>query len=263
MDPHTPLSKTPKVRATPGATNRAIPSNRRHSSLPAPSSQTGRKSGFSRLSTIVGSSSVSNLSPRQIKRPDSKLANRPRWNGSTNTSDVDTGHNFKPLTLTTPSPYAKTSPSVQRSAGSATPGSGASKLPIIRSPNARASSASPRVETPTRNTHSSLSFRERLASPGANTQPLPKPRLASHLSTTALSGRRSSLQASRSIGDDGDNRHSRPASSLATMSRRISLLPQPRAETGRASPAAVAGARSAMRKPSPAEPKDSKPRWRH
>lgn len=263
MDPHTPMSKPPKVRATPGATNRTIPANRRHSSLPAPTSQTSRKSGFSRLSTIPGSSSATNLSASQIKRPDSKLAHRPRWNGSTNTSDVDTGHNFKPLTLTTPSPYAKTSPSMQRSAGSTTPGSSTSKLPTLRSPNVRASSASPRVETPTRNAHSSLSFRERLASPGANTQPLPKPRLASHLSTTALSGRRSSLQASRSIGDDGEGRHSRPASSLATMSRRISLLPQPRAETGRASPAAVAGARSAMRKTSPAEPKDSKPRWRH
>lgn len=261
MDPQTPMSKPPKVRVTPGATNRAIPPNRRHSSLPAPTSQTGRKAASSRLSTISTSSSATNLSASQIKRPDSKLAHRPRWNGSTNTSDVDTGHNFKPLSLTTPSPYAKTSPSMQRSVGSTTPGSSTSKLPTLRSPNARASSASPRVETPTRTAHSSLSFRERLASPGANTQPLPKPRLASHLSTTALSGRRSSLQTSRSIGDD--DRHSRPASSLATMSRRISLLPQPRADTGRASPAAVAGARSAMRKPSPAEPKDSKPRWRH
>ncbi|RBR24580.1 uncharacterized protein FIESC28_02630 [Fusarium coffeatum] len=261
MDPQTPMSKPPKVRATPGATNRAIPPNRRHSSLPAPTSQTGRKAASSRLSTISTSSSATNLSASQIKRPDSKLAHRPRWNGSTNTSDVDTGHNFKPLSLTTPSPYAKTSPYMQRSVGSTTPGSSTSKLPTLRSPNARASSASPRVETPTRTAHSSLSFRERLASPGANTQPLPKPRLASHLSTTALSGRRSSLQTSRSIGDD--DRHSRPASSLATMSRRISLLPQPRADTGRASPAAVAGARSAMRKPSPAEPKDSKPRWRH
>ncbi|KAF9762729.1 hypothetical protein IL306_003349 [Fusarium sp. DS 682] len=263
LDPHTPLSKTPKVRATPGATNRQIPSNRRHSSLPAPTSQTGRKPGFSRLSTITGSSSSMSLPPSQIKRPDSKLAQRPRWNASTNTSDVDTGHNFKPLTLTTPSPYAKNSPVAHKSVGSTTPGSGTSKLPTLRSPLARASSASPRVEeTPTRSGHSNLSFRERLASPGANSQPLPKPRLASHQSTTALSGRRSSLQTSRSIGPEGD-RHSRPASSLATSSRRISLLPQPKAETGRASPASVSSVRSTMRKPSPAEPKDSKPRWRH
>ncbi|RKK81452.1 hypothetical protein BFJ69_g3732 [Fusarium oxysporum] len=262
LDPHTPLSKNPKVRATPGAANRQIPSNRRHSSLPAPTSQTSRKSGFSRLSTITGSSSTASLPPSQIKRPDSKLAHRPRWNASTNTSDVDTGHNFKPLTLTTPSPYAKKSPVAHKSAGSTTPGSGTSKLPTLRSPLARASSASPRVdETPTRGSHSNLSFRERLASPGANSQPLPKPRLASHQSTTALSGRRSSLQASRSIGPDGD-RHSRPASSLAMSTRRISLLPQP-TETGRASPASVSSIRSTMRKPSPAEPKDSKPRWRH
>ncbi|KLP03872.1 MUC1 Extracellular alpha-1,4-glucan glucosidase [Fusarium fujikuroi] len=262
LDPHTPLSKNPKVRATPGAASRQIPPNRRHSSLPAPTSQTSRKSGFSRLSTITGSSSTTSLPPSQIKRPDSKLAHRPRWNGSTNTSDVDTGHNFKPLTLTTPSPYAKKSPVAHKSAGSTTPGSSTSKLPTLRSPLARASSASPRVEeTPTRGSHSNLSFRERLASPGANSQPLPKPRLASHQSTTALSGRRSSLQASRSIGLDGD-RHSRPASSLAMSSRRISLLPQP-TETGRASPASVSTVRSTMRKPSPAEPKDSKPRWRH
>ncbi|KAM0225756.1 hypothetical protein ACHAPQ_001180 [Fusarium lateritium] len=261
LDPHTPMSKPPKVRATPGATNRQIPANRRHSSLPAPTSQPGRKPGFSRLSTVSASSSTTSLSASQIKRPDSKLAHRPRWNGSTNTADVDTGHNFKPLTLTTPSPYAK-SPAAHRSAGSTTPNSGNSRLPTLRSPLGRASSASPRVdETPTRNGHSRLSFRERLSSPGANTQPLPKPRLASHQSTTALSGRRSSLMASRSIGVDGDSRPSRPASSLATASRRISLLPQPRSETGRASPAAIAGARSAMRKP--AEPKDSKPRWRH
>ncbi|KAH7256972.1 cortical protein KAR9-domain-containing protein [Fusarium tricinctum] len=261
LDPHTPMAKPPKVRATPGATNRQIPTNRRHSSLPAPTSQPGRKPGFSRLSTISASSSTTNLSASQIKRPDSKLANRPRWNASTNTADVDTGHNFKPLTLTTPSPYAK-SPVAHRSAGSTTPNSGNSRLPTLRSPLGRASSASPRVdETPTRSGHSRLSFRERLSSSGTNTQPLPKPRLASHQSTTALSGRRSSLMASRSIGVDGDNRPSRPASSLATASRRISLLPQPRSETGRASPAAIAGARSAMRKP--AEPKDSKPRWRH
>ncbi|KAF5025036.1 hypothetical protein F66182_2904 [Fusarium sp. NRRL 66182] len=264
IDPHTPTSKPPKARATPGANNRPIPSNRRHSSLPAPTSQPGRKPGFSRLSTVIDSSYTTNIPASQIKRPDSKLAQRPRWNASTNTIDVDTGHNFKPLTLTTPSPYAKKSPTVPRSGGSATPGSSTSKLPTLRTPIARASSASPKVdETPTKTGHSNLSFRERLGSPGANTQALPKPRLASHQSTMALSGRRSSLQASRSV--DGD-RQSRPASSLAMASRRTSLLPQPRAteaEFGRASPLPSSGSRLGMRRPSPAEPKDSKPRWRH
>jgi hypothetical protein len=154
LDPHTPMPKPPKVRATPGATNRQIPANRRHSSLPAPTSQPGRKPGFSRLSTISTSSSTTSLSASQIKRPDSKLAHRPRWNGSTNTADVDTGHNFKPLTLTTPSPYAK-SPVAHRSAGSTTPNSSNSRLPTLRSTLGRASSASPRVdETPTRSGHS-------------------------------------------------------------------------------------------------------------
>ncbi|KAM5355882.1 hypothetical protein ACJ41O_002528 [Fusarium nematophilum] len=268
LDPHTPVSKPPKMRSTPGAGTRPIPSNRRHSSLPAPTSQLGRKPGFSRLSTVTGSSSTTNIPASQIKRPGPILPHRPRWNTSTNTMDVDTGHNFKPLSLTTPSPYAKKSPVAHRSAGSTTPGSSNSRLPTLRSPLARASSESPRVdETPTRTGHSRLSFRERLASsPGPNAQPLPKPRLPSHNSMTALSGRRSSLQAARSIGVEGENRPSRPASSLATTSRRTSLLPQPKGkegETGRASPQAVAGARIAMRKPLPPDPKDSKPRWRH
>ncbi|KAF4971653.1 hypothetical protein FZEAL_9780 [Fusarium zealandicum] len=267
MDPHTPTSKPPKVRPTPGATTRPIPSNRRHSSLPAPTSQIGRKSGFSRLSTVTGSSSSTNVPAGQPKRPDLTLPHRPRWNGSANTSDVDTGHNFKPLTLTTPSPYAKQGPAIHRSAGSTTPGSSASKLPTLRSPLPRASSESPRVdETPTRTGHSRLSFRERLASPGPNSQALPKTRLAPHNATTTLSGRRTSLQAPRSVTSVGETRQSRPASSLASSSRRTSLLPQPRAiewETGRASPQAIAGARSAMRKSPPADPKDLKPRWRH
>ncbi|KAF4982731.1 hypothetical protein FDECE_17449, partial [Fusarium decemcellulare] len=263
LDPHTPTSKPPK-RRTPAANSRPIPANRRHSSLPAPTSQLPRKPPVPRLSTVTGSSSMTNIPASQIKRPVSTVPHRPRWNTSTNTTDVDTGHNFKPLTLTTPSPYARKSPGVQRSAGSTTPGSSTSKLPTLRSPLARAASESPKVdETPTRTGHSRLSFRERLASPGANTQPLPKPRLPSHNSAIALSGRRSSLQASSSISVDGEGRQSRPASSLAATSRRISLLPQPKAkegETGRDSPA---GARMAMRRAPPLEPKDHKPRWRH
>lgn len=268
LDPHTPVSK-PKKRSTSGPGNRVPPTNRRHSSLPAPASQAGRKPGFSRLSTISGATPSSGSDPSaahasEIRRPGSTIAQRPRWNSSTNTVDVDTGHNFKPLNLTTPSPYAKKSPALHRSSGSTTPGSG-SKLPTLRSPLARSSSESPRVdETPTRSGYSRLSFRERLASPGPSAQqPLPKPRLASHTSLTALSGRRSSLQASRSIDTEPS---SRPASSLATTSRRISLLPQPKGrepETGRASPQAIAGARIAMRKVPVPEIKDSKPRWRH
>ncbi|KAG0637644.1 hypothetical protein HOY80DRAFT_889281 [Tuber brumale] len=40
--------------------------------------------------------------------------NRPRWNSSTNTNDSPFGHNFKPLNLTTPSPYRKNPPNANR-----------------------------------------------------------------------------------------------------------------------------------------------------
>ncbi|KAF7539015.1 hypothetical protein G7Z17_g12507 [Cylindrodendrum hubeiense] len=269
LGPHTPTAKPPKLRSANGSNARTIPSNRRHSSLPAPTSHLGRKPGFSRLSTVASSSSSHNIPASQIRRPGPAPSNRPRWNGSSNTIDVDTGHNFKPLSLTTPSPYAKGSPSAQRSANSVTPGS-ASKLPTLRSPMARASSESPRVsprvdDTPTRTGHSRLSFRERLSSPGPYAQQtLTKPRLASQTAMNALSsGRRSSLQASGvPAAVRPEARPSRPASSLASTSRRSSLLPQPKGETGRASPQAIAGARTAMYRMSP-DSKDPKPRWRY
>ncbi|KAH6898610.1 cortical protein KAR9-domain-containing protein [Thelonectria olida] len=279
LEPYTPTSKPTKARATGGPKARPIPTNRRHSSLPAPTSHLGRKPGFSRLSTVAHSSP--NLPASQLRRPSSTADHRPRWNASTNTKNVDTGHNFKPLTLTTPSPYAKTSPATQRSVGSATPGS-ASRLPTLRGPMTRAASESPRVsprvgvsprtervdDTPTRTGHSRLSFRERLASPGPySQQTLAKPRLLTQASTGVLeTGRRSSLQASRPSAAEMELRANRPASSLASSSRRSSLLPPGMAkegETGRNSPQALAGARTAMRKAASAEPKDNKPRWRH
>ncbi|CAM1506892.1 Fc.00g065330.m01.CDS01 [Cosmosporella sp. VM-42] len=275
LEPHTPTShKKPKMRSSSVNSGLAHPPNRRHSSLPAPTghSHLGRKPGFSRLSSVAASSGSNSppIHPSQIKRPGSTLTNRPRWNGSTNPVNVDTGHNFKPLTLTTPSPYAKRTPT-QRSTSSITPGSSSSKLPM-RSPLARASSESPRVDdTPTKAGYSRLSFRERLAEPGPySQQALAKPRLSTKSSMTHLnSGRRSSLHTPKSTTPGTDeNRPGRPASSLASSSRRTSLLPQTKgragSDAGRASPQALAGARMAMRKSNGSvDPKDNKPRWRH
>ncbi|KAF7561743.1 hypothetical protein G7046_g2408 [Stylonectria norvegica] len=287
IEPHTPTStKTVKTRTSSTSSNLAHPPNRRHSSLPAPTSQLGRRPGFSRLSTVASSSSTA-TSPSQIERPGSMAGHRPRWNVSTNTVHVDTGHNFKPLNLTTPSPYAKTSPVAHRSATSGTPGS-ASRLPTLRSPLARAASESPKIDdTPTRSGHSNLSFRERIGPPGLSKlqasakqpvkQPAPakqlslaKPRLATQTSMTQLSNRRTSLQTAKSAPAADEARPGRPASSLASTSRRASLLPQARARTesttGRSSPHAIAGARLAMSRMSNASStdlKDNKPRWRH
>jgi hypothetical protein len=208
----------------------------------------------------------------KIQRPGSTMANRPRWSSATNKSDLDTGHNFKPLSLTTPSPYARHSPSTQRSNSSLTPSPGGSRLPTLQSRLARATSESPRApsaappieETPTRRSTSRLaSFRDRIAaSPGPYAQqPLAKPRLSTQSSASSTAtNRRASLQPPRPILTVEETQPSRPASSLASSSRRSSLLPQPKArESGRESPLRLS--RLGMRKNSGAN-EANRPKWR-
>jgi hypothetical protein len=239
-------------------------SNRRLSSLPTPASQVTRKPLASSVSTLSVPSREGSATPtaNRIPRPTSSMGNRPKWNRSTNTGDIDTGHHFKPLSLTTPSPYTKKPPTPARSVSALTPSS-ASKLPTLRSPLARAASESPMItaeNTPSKGAPSPmLSFRERLAS---QSQYKP-PRLASHssgpplTSENSFNSRRASLQPPRPLdfSSPADAAPRRPASSLAS-SRRTSMLPQPNkavvkapgSVTGRESPQAVAGARFAMRK---------------
>ncbi|KUI66719.1 hypothetical protein VM1G_01604 [Cytospora mali] len=152
-----------------------------------------------------------------IPRPASTLAHRPKWNISTNTNNLDTGHNFKPLTLTTPSPYAKTTPNPVRSQSSLAAPIG-SRLPM-HSP-LRDSSPSPNPENTPSKPASKMSFRDRLTASGSNTQ-----HAISKFRPEGLSSRRTSLQPPRS---NELGLSPRPASSLATTNRRASMLPQPR-----------------------------------
>lgn len=179
----------------------------------------------SRLSTFGGhptpsregsATPTTNRLAGSIPRPSTTMAHRPRWNGSTNTSAVDTGHNFKPLSLTTPSPFAKhkaTATPVRSHSSLAAPIS--SKLPTRSS--LRASSPSPSPQTPPR--------------------PVSKLNL---LQGPPLSRGRNALLPpnSNELG-----MAPRPASSMATTNRRSSMLPIPkfmreRSQTGngRASP---------------------------
>ncbi|KAK9421884.1 putative Karyogamy protein [Seiridium unicorne] len=275
LEPVTPLANK-KPRSVSTGSHLPQPSSSRRSL--APPSQIARKPLGSRISTL-SSPSVTSTPPRsssatplgnRIPRSVSNMAdNRPRWNSSISSRDNDTGHNFKPLTLTTPSPYAKRSPTPVRSTSSLTPNSSQnSKLPVLRSPLSRAGTVSPTPEaTPSRLSTSRLSFRDRVSSPGPYAQhTLAKPRLPSQASLSASSNnRRASLQPPRAQAQDA---MTRSASSMAA-SRRTSLLPQPKGKTesttGRHSPQALAGARSAMRKLSSGakeDPKDNKPRWR-
>ncbi|TWU74519.1 hypothetical protein ED733_005803 [Metarhizium rileyi] len=261
FDPQTPLAKG-KGRSPASTFSQSI--GRRHSSLPAPLPKQSRK----RLSTIASSSAVTPAAHTTIPgRPGSTAGHRPPWNCSTNTSDIDTGHHFKPLSLTIPSPYTRTPPTSQRSVSSLTPSS-ASRLPTLRGAFSRSVSESPKVDdTPSRGGHSRLSFRERLTSPGPySQQTLSKPRLTSQVSMSTLSStRRVSMQPTGSDNAVEESQLPRPASSLASSHRRTSLLPHlKRAEwsPGRNSPQIFTTNRTSTRKAC-TEPKDLKPRWRN
>ncbi|CAK7208705.1 hypothetical protein SEUCBS140593_000263 [Sporothrix eucalyptigena] len=194
----------------------------------------------------------------QTPRPPSTLEGRPRWN--TSTTGIDTGHNFKPLSLTTPSPYAKTPPSAHRSIGG-TPRSASSlgtRLPM-RSPLGRGVS-SPAALTDGSPSRDPPGFRD--------APPYRPPRLASHATAPGSTDhRRASFQPPRANDSSSPNvTPQRPASSMAT-SRRSSYLPAPRQRegsvSGRESPQAIAGARFAMRKKAAeTKPIDNRPKWR-
>ncbi|KAJ4295985.1 hypothetical protein N0V88_004687 [Collariella sp. IMI 366227] len=166
--------KAPKPRTTSATGPLPKLADHRQSSLPTPKSQVTRRPVASRMSTLSVPSRDGSATPtaNRVPRASSSLGHRPKWNGSVNTGDIDTGHNFKPLTLTTPSPYAKKTPTPIRSVSALTPGS-ASKLPMLRSPLSRAASSSPIPEatTPPNPTASLLPRTPRLARPSTRPGP--------------------------------------------------------------------------------------------
>ena len=274
LDPATPL-RNGKLRSS-SKSSLPQPGRARKSSLPsASSSNVPRKSLTTRMSMIATPTGRASPSPRQnsatptgnrLPRPsmNTNPDGRPKWNSSVNTKDVLIGHNFKPLSLTTPSPHARTRPPLTQSNRQSN--ASESKIPL-RSPLSRDNTSSPLPDnktTPSRTTNSRLSFRDRISSPGpysqqslVNSSPLGRPRLLntqSSMSALSSSNRRASLQPLASDPTSLSSpltKPTRPASSLAS-NRRTSLLPQPRGRqdsgvTGRESPQAVAGAASAMR----------------
>ncbi|KAI1171219.1 cortical protein KAR9-domain-containing protein [Nemania sp. FL0916] len=269
-----PVTPVPKSKGRSGSTSSSIPqasSSRRSSSTLAPPSR--RYYPPSRLSSLYGTSNLSTpVRPGSVTPSGSSLHRsgsnsgtdgRPRWNTSTNTRDSDIGHNFKPLSLTTPSPYTKKTPTPVRSASAFTPESLESKLPV-RSPLTRGATASPVGTPPRPNNQSRLAFRERIAaasptaSPGpASPQTLvaPKPRVPPKDPTNVPDNRRASFQPPRANGPIDAKQRS--ASSLAT-SRRTSQLPLPKpggAPTGRVSRAASRMSNNGG--------DENKPRWRY
>ncbi|KAI1128120.1 cortical protein KAR9-domain-containing protein [Nemania abortiva] len=268
LDPVTPVPKSKNRSASASSGIPQPSSSRRSSSTLAPPS---RRLPGSRLSTLSNTSNSStpvrggSITPLGIhfqKSTSSVVDNRPRWNTSTNVRDSDVGHNFKPLTLTTPSPYAKRTPTPVRSSSAFSPGSHESKLPV-RSPLSRGASASPVPGgTPSKpNGHSRLSFRERIAAASPDThipQALvpPKSRLNSKASASVLDNRRASFQPPRAQGGPPDTKQ-RSVSSMAT-SRRTSMLPLPRTNNTSTGRVSAAGSRKSNN-----GTEDNKPRWRY
>jgi hypothetical protein len=276
LDPSTP----PKKGKGTSRKRSSLPQPGRRTSMPPNSSQLPRKGISNRLST---QSVIERLSPSPSSRQGSATPTdsraqrpslisttyhpdgRPRWNSSVNTKDTIIGHNFKPLSATTPSPHAR-APSKPPSAHA---NRSDSKIPL-RSPLSRDNTSSPNPETtPSRKSGSRLAFRDRISSPGPYSQQVlaasspARPRhLASQSSLSALdsaSHRRASLQPKNNDSALLSNplpKPTRPASSFSS-NRRTSLLPLPRGRqdsgsfgssvTGRESPQAIAGAVSAMR----------------
>ncbi|KAI9640841.1 hypothetical protein NHQ30_010682 [Ciborinia camelliae] len=242
--------------ATPGRNGKKRSSGR--TSLPQ-AGATRRNLSVGQLPRSFSRASPSPIPPRQRSAtptarpppPPKPVDNRPRWNTSTNTSDILIGHGSKPLNATTPSPNLRRPPSTHTNRSARSPASD-SKIPL-RSPLGRGNTASPGIQEPTTplgNRPASRTVRRDVSTPGpysqqtASTNSPSRPRpLGSKSSMSNLIGgnRRSSMHPSYSY----EARSSspvvrRPASSLAT-SRRISLLPAPRGRNsemaGRESPA--------------------------
>lgn len=242
-----------------GTPTSSVPTNKRYSSLPTSVSGVShipRKSLGSRLDLISSSSptresiytpgsSVRSSTPRSDKSDTSK----PRWNSSTNMRDTVVGHNFKPLSATTPSPHAKV-PTPVRTLRSA---SSYSAIPV-RSPLSRSSALSPppsnAVRPPSATPGQQSSANKRLSHIQSPSTPPRSPgstiRAAapgSNLSSGAAgSGRRLSPMREPQEGeedgeveepiDESPSARPKPARPTSSMnSRRSSMLPQPKGRT--------------------------------
>ncbi|CAO2654527.1 Nn.00g112600.m01.CDS01 [Neocucurbitaria sp. VM-36] len=234
----TPAGK--KSRQSSVATSKpTVSSNRRYSSLPM--SNTGPAFTIRKPVPASRESTPSrSLYTRPITPKSERPAVKPRWNSSTNMRDTVVGHNFKPLTLTTPSPFRKSQETPEKRIRSV---SSHSAIPV-RSPLSRSSALSPPPSArPSSTTPAQQPSRRPLASPmqspatpARGKQPMRStPGSSSRLSTsTTASGRRVT------IAEDGDstaNEESpiarrtttRPTSAL--NNRRSSQLPAPKTRT--------------------------------
>ncbi|KAI9725575.1 MAG: hypothetical protein M1828_003063 [Chrysothrix sp. TS-e1954] len=163
-EPVTPYPNGRPRRDTSTSSNHSrvrTPVSNRHSSLPVPSPASSKlpiKTPLTRSSAHQAPRSVSTPSQRlasPVSTPSSKpspqqlptpaKSDRPRWNTSTSMTNSPIGHNFRPLAVTTPSPYAKTPPQRHYTPPSRRAPSSAAhyKTPTTNSPLSRKTSTEP------------------------------------------------------------------------------------------------------------------------
>ena len=232
----TPMSKK-SLQSAATTSKSAVPASRRYSAMPQSVANIPRKSlPSSRLDFSSSRATSGTLaSQARSKTPTDKPAPKPRWNSDTHLRDTIIGHNFKPLSLSTPSPFRKEAPDVSRRSS----GSGRSAIPV-KSPLSRSSALTPAA--PTRSTSTSPA-QQRPARSQAAAVSSPATPASSKLptrstpaspqtkSTTPGSSRRSTTagQDTASPGGEGSPATLRASQSpSASTTRRSSLLPTPK-----------------------------------
>ncbi|EEQ87642.1 hypothetical protein RJZ56_004300 [Blastomyces dermatitidis] len=226
----------------------------RRSSIPRTTSSSSHLTPPSpRLSTLSPSPSTPRPGSRNSFGKPNPTCTKPRWNNSPNTNDLVVGHNFKPLSLTTPSPHRKLtiptssrfslpipSPLSRESSASPAP---SSYRPSSRLTGSRLTSPAPdrggASPTPTRFRFNDPPPYSKLFKDPSSALPSPSPLLATTpRSRQSYAGQPSVRAVSTNVGNTmsnggGDNGAkkavTRPGTALGHSGRRISMLPQPRA----------------------------------
>ncbi|EDN07187.1 conserved hypothetical protein [Histoplasma mississippiense (nom. inval.)] len=225
----------------------------RRSSIPRTTSTSSHLTSPSpRLSTLSPTPSTPRPGSRNSYGQQNPTSNKPRWNGSANTNDLIVGHNFKPLSLTTPSPHRKLNfPTNSRSClplpSPLSRESSASPAPSSRRPSSRLTGSRIASPAPDRGgVASPTPTRSRLIGPppyskfcknSSSTLTGPSPALSkTPRSRQSYAGQPSARAVStntlNTIGGSGENgakkAATRPGTALGHSSRRTSMLPQPR-----------------------------------
>ena len=240
--PSTPNAGSKSRQGSFASSRSSVPTSRRYSSVPSSASGVShipRKSLGSRLDSLPFSSPsrASSNTPRSSVRSTTPRSDRsetkPRWNASTNLNDTVIGHNFKPLSATTPSPHRKlTPPRTLRSVSShsAIPVPSPLSRTSENSPPAASALVRPSSTTPSQQPPAS----KRLSLVHSPSTPLRH--AGSNIATVGGSNRRLSTMVEPARSEDtveeSPTSKPKPARPSSVMnSRRSSLLPQPKGRT--------------------------------